>query len=86
MPTLKTESLAAERRLDAAHGQSGLDTHVVWRREVHVFQHGEYFDSYLATEPGREEFWSSTGEGLISYTRRGRYGDRHCFGDRYRVR
>lgn len=73
MPTLKTESLAAERRLDAAHGQSGLDTHVVWRREVHVFQHGEYFDSYLATEPGREEFWSSAGEGLISYTRRGRY-------------
>src|SRR5579871_139827 len=42
-------------------------------REMHVFQHGEYFDSYLATEPGRDEFWSSTGEGLVSYTRRGRY-------------
>lgn len=41
--------------------------------ESTVFQHGEYFDSYLATEPGRQEFWSSDGRGLISYTRRGRY-------------
>lgn len=38
-----------------------------------VFQYGEYFDSYLATEPGRQEFWSSDGQGLISYIRRGRY-------------
>lgn len=43
-----------------------------WRQDV-VFHHGEYFDSYLATEPGRSEFRSSTGEGLISYARRGRY-------------
>lgn len=42
-------------------------------REALVYEYGEYFDSYLATEPGRLEFWSSSHEGLISYTRRGRY-------------
>lgn len=73
MLTSDAKTLAAERRLDAAHAQSGLKSHADWRREVHVFRHGEYFDSYLATEPGREEFWSSSGDGLISYTRRGRY-------------
>lgn len=67
------KSLAAERRWDAAHDASSLQSHADWRRARHVFQHGEYFDSYLATEPGREEFWSSNGDGLISYTRRGRY-------------
>src|SRR5437868_3699112 len=38
-----------------------------------VFRHGEYFDSYLATEPGRLSFRSQDGEGLISYVRRGRH-------------
>ena len=42
------------------------------RRKNLAFQHGEYFDSYLVTEPGREEFWSSTGQGLISYKRVGK--------------
>jgi phosphatidylglycerol lysyltransferase len=41
--------------------------------EEFVFEHGEHFDSYLATEPGRLSFWSRAGHGLISYTRRGRY-------------
>lgn len=72
MPILNAKSLAVERRWDAAH-EASLQSHADWRRARHVFQHGEYFDSYLATEPGREEFWSSSGDGLISYTRRGRY-------------
>src|SRR5262245_26144697 len=38
-----------------------------------VVAHGQYFDSYLATEPGRLRFWSRDNSGLISYTRRGRY-------------
>ncbi len=38
-----------------------------------VFSHGQYFDSYLATEPGRLNFWSPTGPGLVSYTRRGKH-------------
>jgi phosphatidylglycerol lysyltransferase len=38
-----------------------------------VVAHGQYFDSYLATEPGRLRFWSRDCSGLISYTRRGRY-------------
>lgn len=37
------------------------------RREPFIFEHGQYYDSYLATEPGRSEFWSSNGQGLISY-------------------
>jgi len=36
-----------------------------------VFSHGQYFDSYLATEPGRQYFWSRSGQGVISYTSRG---------------
>ncbi|MFK7777423.1 MAG: DUF2156 domain-containing protein [Gimesia sp.] len=34
-----------------------------------IFQNGRYFDSYLATEPGRESFWSRGRRGLISYKR-----------------
>ncbi|QDV53115.1 bifunctional lysylphosphatidylglycerol flippase/synthetase MprF [Gimesia fumaroli] len=34
-----------------------------------IFQHGRYFDSYLATEPGRLSFWSRGRRGLISYKR-----------------
>lgn len=39
------------------------------QRDTLVFQHGEYYDSYLATEPGRVEFWSSNNQGFISYLR-----------------
>lgn len=60
-----------DRPLEVTQIKSNPDS--PWSREAHVFCHGEYFDSYLATEPGRLEFWSSTGEGLISYTQRGRY-------------
>ena len=41
--------------------------------EDFVFRHGQYFDSYLATEPGRCRFWSRNRRGLISYVQRGRY-------------
>lgn len=34
-----------------------------------IFQNGRYFDSYLATEPGRLHFWSRGYQGLISYQR-----------------
>ncbi len=38
-----------------------------------VFEHGQVYNSYLATEPGRELFWSADGQGVISYVRRGRH-------------
>ncbi|MGQ0634905.1 MAG: bifunctional lysylphosphatidylglycerol flippase/synthetase MprF [Planctomycetaceae bacterium] len=41
--------------------------------EQFAFEHGGYFDSYLATEPGRQRFWSQGRQGLISYVMRGRY-------------
>lgn len=34
--------------------------------EEFVCRHGQYFDSYLATEPGRWNFWSRSRRGLIS--------------------
>ena len=69
--SIGTKSRATSWRHDAAHTTQDRSHHLKLRREAHVFQHGEYFDSYLATEPGRHEFWSSSGEGLISYARRG---------------
>lgn len=41
--------------------------------EAFVFQHGQHYDSYLASEPGRSHFWSSRRDGLISYVRQGRH-------------
>jgi phosphatidylglycerol lysyltransferase len=38
-----------------------------------VFNYGQCYDSYLATEPGRLSFWSPTGPGLVSYALRGKY-------------
>lgn len=60
-------------RIDQPESQTPVDDDTAAYRDQLIFQHGEYFDSYLATEPGRLEFWSSTREGLISCTRRGRY-------------
>lgn len=48
---------------------TGLDESL----EQFVFEHAQYFDSYLATEPGRQLFWSQDRSGLISYTTRGRF-------------
>lgn len=41
--------------------------------EQFVFEHGNYFDSYLATEPERLYFFSSQQRGMVSYVRRGRH-------------
>ncbi|HEY4263158.1 MAG TPA: DUF2156 domain-containing protein, partial [Schlesneria sp.] len=60
-------------RIDQPATRTLVDDDTAAYRDQLIFQHGEYFDSYLATEPGRLEFWSSTREGLISCTRRGRY-------------
>ena len=38
-----------------------------------VYQNGQCFDSYLATEPGRFNFRSQNAPGLVSYTRYGRF-------------
>src|SRR5690606_23853029 len=38
-----------------------------------VYQHGAQYDSYLATEPEHELFWSRNQQGLISYAKWGRH-------------
>lgn len=38
-----------------------------------VFENGGCYDSYLATEPGRESFWAKQRRGLISYIQRGKF-------------
>jgi phosphatidylglycerol lysyltransferase len=38
-----------------------------------AFRFGPYYDSYLATEPGREVFWSRDGRGMVAFVRMGRY-------------
>jgi phosphatidylglycerol lysyltransferase len=43
------------------------------RLQEFVFQHGTQYDSYLATEPEHELFWSRNEQGLISYARWGRH-------------
>lgn len=61
---ISTES-SSKRRLIKRSKASSL--------ELHVFKFGQYFDSYLATEPGRKEFWSKNKLGLISYAQLGRH-------------
>lgn len=41
--------------------------------EQFVYEHGQYFDSYLATEPSRLYFFSSRQRGLVSYVRLGKH-------------
>jgi phosphatidylglycerol lysyltransferase len=41
--------------------------------EQFVYEHGQLYDSYLATEPGREAFWSTGNRGLIAFTRHKRH-------------
>ena len=43
------------------------------RIEQFAFRYGRSYDAYLATEPGRELFWSRNGRGVVAYARRGRY-------------
>ncbi|MCA9015639.1 MAG: DUF2156 domain-containing protein, partial [Planctomycetaceae bacterium] len=70
-------------RIDSAHSQSSTDDRSqilscapdavgdLSESELRefIFQHGRYFDSYLASEPGRLSFWSRGRRGLISYKR-----------------
>ena len=44
----------------------------LWLEEM-AFRYGRYYDSYLASEPGRELFFSSGRRGFLSYTRVGKY-------------
>lgn len=60
--TLMTAKTIVERTLDA---QSFL--------KEFVYTFGHQSDSYLATAPGRELFWSTDHGGLISYMRVGRH-------------
>ncbi len=68
---------SGEKRPDASTSANELSSHVPAETaeslEQFVFRHGSYFDSYLATEPGRLTFRSQSQDGLISYTRRGKY-------------
>ncbi len=38
-----------------------------------AYQFGRTYDSYLATEAGLTQFWSSSGNGVVSYAQIGRY-------------
>lgn len=38
-----------------------------------AFRHGQYYDSYLATDHGRDTFWSCEGLGAVAFVRAGRY-------------
>lgn len=41
--------------------------------EEMAFRHGQYYDSYLATDSDRETFWSRDGLGAVAFVRVGRY-------------
>ncbi len=43
------------------------------RLEALAFCYGATYDSYLATEPDRQIFWSGDGQGAMAYVRDGRY-------------
>ncbi len=73
MPKTKHRDFHSEKHVHFLNARPELHRQLARRREALVFEQGEYFDSYLATEPGRDEFWLSNGQGLISYTRRGSY-------------
>jgi phosphatidylglycerol lysyltransferase len=73
MHTTKSRAFSSEKHPHFLRPRSELQNHLDWQRKTLIFQQGEYFDSYLASEPGRKEFWLSNGEGFISYARRGSY-------------
>jgi phosphatidylglycerol lysyltransferase len=41
--------------------------------ESFAFQFGRSYDSYLATEPGRQRFWAKNGRGVVVFVRLGKY-------------
>ncbi len=78
---VRSRNKGERRRVDPGASRSEAVPEPVIRRaataddvdslEQFVFRHGNYFDSYLATEPGRFSFWSREKRGLVSYTCRG---------------
>lgn len=41
--------------------------------EQHAYRFGRTYDSYLTTEPERQQFWSRRRQGVVSFVRVGRY-------------
>lgn len=72
--SLRIDQPISRSKLDGENGivnyevEQARDFSEVELREF-IFQNGRYFDSYLATEPGRLSFWSRGRQGLISYKR-----------------
>lgn len=82
-PRLQEQRSGRKLRFDGAHEPSRGDFRTDVAAESwpaspvalaeFVFRHGEYFDSYLASEPEYDRFWSNSRRGLISYARSGRH-------------
>lgn len=76
------KSLQADRGHEARHHLGSrvrrisrlrsVDPHAE-RLHSFVYRHGGQYDSYLATEPGRQVFWSTSGQGVISFVQSGRH-------------
>ncbi|HEY5315598.1 MAG TPA: phosphatidylglycerol lysyltransferase domain-containing protein, partial [Pirellulales bacterium] len=41
--------------------------------ETLAYRYGRTYDSYLAIDADRQQFWSSSGQGAVAYVQRGRY-------------
>ncbi|HEX4148055.1 MAG TPA: DUF2156 domain-containing protein [Pirellulales bacterium] len=41
--------------------------------EDHAYRFGRTYDSYLAIDADRQQFWSSSGDGVVAYVQHGRY-------------
>lgn len=64
------DALAGLPAVEPRTAETGVSSELL---EEFAYLYGNQFDSYLVTEPGRQEFWSSGRRGLISYATRGRY-------------
>ncbi|MBS0206177.1 MAG: DUF2156 domain-containing protein [Planctomycetes bacterium] len=63
----------SQRIAETAISVTGSQTPPEIPLEELAFQFGRTYDSYLATEEGLTQFWSSDGRGVIAYARIGRY-------------
>ena len=41
--------------------------------EQYAFRFGRSYDSYLVTNPGRQQFWANNGTGVVAYVQSGKY-------------
>ena len=72
-PTLQAEHGArAQPRPVRDRRRSELDDPERHLRQF-VSRHGQLYDSYLATEPGREAFWSTGNRGVVTFVRHKRH-------------